>query len=98
MSPPALNSRWLLCAHYRYHTNQGLRASMVSLGLVTAYRATSPLSGTQGPLALRGPSRGQRTVPVQQQATRLTRLRSITSCSMKRIRDDVFFSLIIFSI
>lgn len=51
-SPPALNSRWLLCAHYHYHANQGLWASMVSLGLATTYIPTSPLPGTHGPLAL----------------------------------------------
>lgn len=36
--------------------------------------------------------------PQQLHSINLTRLRSITSCSMKRIRDDVFFSLMIFSI
>lgn len=95
---PALNSRQLLCAHYCCHANQGLGASMVSLGLATAYIPTFLLSRTHRLLALRGQASSSMKQSRGQQTTGLTRLRSITSCSIKRIRDDVFFSLMIFSI
>jgi len=100
-SPPALNSCQLLCAHYHDHANQGLGPSMASLGLATASPPGDTWSAvcqtTQASCSME-PSRGRTTVPRQQRAKSLTCLRSITSCSMKRIRDDVFFSLMIFSI
>lgn len=68
---------------------------MVSLGLATAYILMSLLSRIHALLALRGT---YQQLHETKQGTGLTRLRSITSCSMKRIRDDVFFSLMIFSI